>query len=839
MNAHRRLFTAEVCRRPGRAIAILVTCLITAAATGAGALLIDVLIRGNPARASTLEGVDAVVVAASPTGGYLRAVPRGTLDAVRGADDRIRAAEYRDRWLSLLGENGTATPGSDGRPTRVWNWSAAQLLGHRITAGEPPTGTGLVIDERLARRAGLHVGDLVHTIGACGAVERRVTGLVRAPTSRTDVLLADDTEFTRLPGSPLAQAVLVKADPGGPKARSRAVTAVFDALKQRLPGTSYRVLDPADYHPGLPDPLAEEIDDALSLLTLLLFVLLTSAAVVLGTTVSLWVWQRLHDLTILRVLGNTPWRIRWLLVRELIMLAAPASAVGALLCGLPLADAARSTLVDSRVLPGNVPSAGLTGGTLAVCALTVLFTVLLTLLAATNAVVASGRVDPASVLRSQAPVARLGKRRGRLIAGLVLAVLGILPLAMNVTAGPMILGAASTGAALMLVPAAAILSPWLVPPLARCVGSFVAVVDRTVGPLAAANVRTASVRTAALAAPALLAMGLTTVMLGAPRTIDREITHQTGQRLLADYVVTASDGAALPVTGAFPARFPAGTGTAPTDGTTTGLVSLSVLPPAQTGTGPRRWLTAVSVDPASIERVLDLDAGKAGLAGLTQDTFAVGRSTADLYGWTVGDTMELTFPDGTRRSLRMVTIYARDLGFAEIVLDRSAVNHVPDPQANTLLLPGGPPQEPPPWTTVTTRAQYLADLRPRSAADTSAMMFLSFVLAGYALLSLANTAALSQTEHSSERRTLRFLGGTRSQVLRLVTWEICIAVTTGTAIGLTVAYLGLAPLGFITAGGPLPDLEPGWALGLPVMCLAAGVLPAVFSYNTQRKLTRQ
>ncbi len=61
-------------------------------------------------------------------------------------------------------------------------------------------------------------------------------------------------------------------------------------------------------------PAAALAKDAENLLSLLLSMLLMGAVLVIGSTVSLWTGQRLEQFAVLRALGVTAGRLRWMVV---------------------------------------------------------------------------------------------------------------------------------------------------------------------------------------------------------------------------------------------------------------------------------------------------------------------------------------------------------------------------------------------------------------------------------------------------------------------------------------------------------------------------------------------
>ncbi|MER5714477.1 FtsX-like permease family protein [Streptomyces sp. NPDC002132] len=567
--------------------------------------------------------------------------------------------------------------------------------------------------------------------------------------------------------------------------------------------------------------------DAKNLLSLLLSMLLMCAVVAIGSTVSLWTGQRLAQFAVLRALGVTAGELRRTVAVDVVSLALLAGAIGAAAGMVPLAHLGKDLLVDRELFPEGVPlpPADQTWWTaIAVC----LTTAGVGLLAAMASVLVAGRVSPGALLKhAELPVAS-SRSRMRLVIGIVMALMLCAPLlvVMAFTDLPAtVRGAMAPGLALMVIPTLAVLAPWIVPVLVVPVCWALRILDRRVGRIAAAGLRATPARTTAMAVPVLLAVGIAVSLLGAGATIGRAVERQIGEGLRADAVVTAEPGSRLPVT----ARPYAG-------GTATPLVASEVTAPPTSFDDQPAATGAWGVDGAALARVVDLDVSEGRLADLRDGTFAAGAMQADGHQWRVGQKARLTLADGSHRTMTLVAVYERDLAFPEFVIPRStALAHTPSPYADRILLMGqirSWPKEP--GQKVASRAGYLADLTPRNPADDLASRLIVAVVAGYALLSAANTCSLAQRDRRAQRTHLRAMGLGRFQMLRCVLYEAVGATVVGVALAAVTAVTCLVPLSLVLGSGPMPGFDVPWTVGV---LLAAALAVAVPSAITAHPLS--
>jgi putative ABC transport system permease protein len=103
------------------------------------------------------------------------------------------------------------------------------------------------------------------------------------------------------------------------------------------------------------------------------------------------------------------------------------------------------------------------------------------------------------------------------------------------------------------------------------------------------------------------------------------------------------------------------------------------------------------------------------------------------------------------------------------------------------------------------------------------------VLGGFAAVAAVNTLVMTVLDRRRELGTLRLIGSTRRQVLRMIRWEALLVALTGIALGTAIALATLVPMmkGLTGQGPYIPPLVYGsFAGAIVVLGVAAATLPA-------------
>jgi putative ABC transport system permease protein len=657
-------------QQPMRVVATFVALLYGAAVLTACGVLLESALRyhGDP----DTYGASAVVVAASnltivqgsgedlsvdsyplPEGGQVSTALAERIAAVPGVRRVVADVTVPMQLIAGVspgtGNSATQVLAASGHP-----WSAAALTPFTLLTGTPPTSAGdVVLDAALARSTGIRPGQAVRLVVPDGAHTFTVTGITRGPAgSGQPVVFFTDAQAEALAGHQGTASVLgVIASPGIRAQRlAAAVRAVLPAHSGAAQGVFPRVYIGADR--GLTG--APEAENGKELLVAVSssfdgFAFLIAILVISGT-VGLSVQQRHRDIALLRAIAATPRQVRRMILIEALVVASLAGAAG-VWAGLALAGWLRSQFVSQGFIPGSfalhvswLPPVVAVGGVAIVA-----------MAGAWIAGLRASRIRPVEAL-GEATV----ERRGRL-ADAVRASLGVAALAGGVALADVasrLTASAAAGTAIGLVAdlvmAVALLAPWIT----RIAAALCATGLRRLGVpgrLAAANLATSARRLSPVVSALVLAVALGGSLWFLQTSIQHATLQQSRAGLLANQVIS-TPGPGLPASVAQAARHVPGASLA------TGIVRSTVFG------GQGDEFTAEGVDAGALPGMLDLGATSGSLNSLHGDTVAVDTVTANDLHLRAGSTFRGWFGDGVPVTLRVVALYQRGLGFANLTL---------------------------------------------------------------------------------------------------------------------------------------------------------------------------
>ncbi|GGX92652.1 FtsX-like permease family protein [Streptomyces fructofermentans] len=780
----------------------------------------DVVVTGRQEVELTLKDLDgSTVEEARPLTERvpLKASVAGRIALVDGVRTVIvdRGAAVR-----LATGDGRPVTGRHGAAPEAHTWSGARLGDFRLSAGHAPRTAGeLVLDRDTAARSGLRPGDEVLLETASAPRSFELAGLVspaggRAP--RLPVAFVSDAAMDRL--GPVVHAVGVLADPGTPAARAA------DDIREALDDSTLAV------HTGEGRGRAEFLDVTVSGSNLVVLaaavggnVLLIAVLVLFGTA-SLSVRHRRRELALLRAIGTTPGQIRRLVAIEAAVTGLAAGVLGCPL-GLLLVHLLRDRFAGHGIVP---PDFGLVVGPLPFLG-AVLVTVPTALAAVLAASLRVSRIRPTEALGDTAPESR-GPGRRRVVTGGVLLVLA---------AGVFVTGAArdtdfftlvglANSLVLLLVIAVAVLGPLVA---RAAVGLLGPLVGRTgvTGYLAAANTRADALRLAGAIVPLVLAVSFAATVVFAQTTGLRESADQLRSGLVADHVITAPNGVSPEL--ASEVRDLAGVRSA------TGLVRSQVVGVGTLlGAQEAVSLGAQGVDPRALGEVLDLGTREGDLTALSASTVAVSTTTASWLGLGVGDTARLTLGDGTPFRGRVVAVYERGFGFADVTLDHDLLlAHTTRRADESVLVRSGGPSGGRAGAAVSGLPEALAAvaadhpgavLRDGLAVDEQlteqrANAWVNYLVVGlviaYTGITVVNTLAMGTAARRREFALLRLSGTARRQVAAMMWKESAVVVVAGVGVGTLLSLFPLALVSLAVSGSPWPAVP-----GLGYLAIAGG-----------------
>jgi putative ABC transport system permease protein len=758
-------------------------------------------------------GGDVVVRAAAPDGQPGPPLPAGTQQAVADVPGVQQVFGELTGPARLVLDDGTAVDGNVVLGSADGLGSASPFS---LSAGEAPGPGTVVVDAATARGSGIALGDEVDVAAEGSRRSLTVSGLVELgdlgdADAGTSYLLADLSTAQRLldrVGE--VDQVTVAADHD--MDASSVAADIEDAVGATVPAGTHLEAVPADQAAQEAKDLAASgtaiITGALSAFSAIsLFV----GALIIANTFAIVVAQRSRELAALRAIGATRRQVRRTVLIEALVIGLVGSVVGAGL-GVLLATGLKSTL---SIIGLELPSTGVVveAGSLFYPALGgVAFTVAAALVPAIRA----GRLAPVEAMRaSQATWAR--PRVWRLVVGVAL------------VAGS-VLGGLLTSPLVLL--ALVVLGPWLVGPIARLVG-LVGARFGMPGKLARQNALRNPRRTAATATA--LTMGLAVVagmaVLGA--SASKSFNQALDRSVGADVIVDSETGLD------FSAKVERAVASVP------GIEAVS---PQRTG-----QVDVVSADlpntdieaiDANVGDLMNVGASDQALAALDDGGVLVLDSLASKEDWAVGDTVDIRFPLGGVRAVRVDGFYTEDTlypqGFLLSMTDY--VKHFPVQRDIRVLASVSDGADAGatrsaveqatadfPGLVVTDRAGYqdrVAGQVDQLLAVVAILLALAIVVA---VLGVVNTLALSITERMREVGLLRAVGMTRRQVRSMVRWESITIGVMGAALGVAAGvYLGWAMVAALDSQGFTELALPGTRLVLFVVAgVAVGIVAAI------------
>jgi putative ABC transport system permease protein len=680
-----------------------------------------------------------------------------------------------------------------------------------LRSGRPPVGPDeVVVDVGSARRADLTVGDRVTVLLTGPARTFTLVGTVGF--GRLDAVAGSTYTLFELP---TAQAVLGRAG----QVDEVLVSAAPGVSPDELVGRVGAALGDGISVESSAVRAAQRARDARAQLAIVDRALLSFAliALVVGgfiivNTFTIVVAQRTRELALLRALGASQRQVRRSVLIEAAATGFVASVVGAA-AGVGLAAGLRR-LVEAFGL--EIPGSGVQVemGSLIV---PVVAGTLLTAVAAYLPARRAGRTRPLAAMRDMASPARSSRRR--YFVGAVLGVIGLV--------------GGILGVPLLLV-AAALLAPAVVPTLARVLGWPVARFGGRPGKLGNENAVRNPRRTASTASALMIGLALVVGVTVVGESALRSFSSALDDAVKADFAVYSHSVELDPEVADRLRERP----------------ELGVVSEMRMGNFELAGLQGVqsltAIDAATIEQTFDLGYSDGALSRLADGGVLVSETRAAEHGWEVGDVLPMGFARTGVQQIRIEGTYAEDAledqGFLLSLRDYEA-NYTDQRNVRVLVTAasGVSAEEARaaieqvtsafPNVRVNDRAGYVAEIK--SALDV--VLALVAILLGLAViiavLGIVNTMALSIVERTRELGLLRAVGMSRRQLRAMIRWEsmtiALIGGVLGVAVGMQVGATISSSLGDVIASVTFPWARLALFLVFAVVAgAAAAALPA-------------
>jgi putative ABC transport system permease protein len=742
----------------------------------------------------------------------LRARSRAGHDTARLVDERLL-----DRARALPGAASgygvvsgfTALAGKDGRmvgdgwATLGTNDGGAGAR-HPMVQGRAPQAAGeIAIDARTAERTGYAVGDTVRLSVSGPVRQERITGIFRTGDGNvaaggTLTLFDTATAQALFAGPGRYNQIELTAKPGSsPEQLRQQVEGIAPPGIEALTGTQLA---------------AEQADRNAAGVRSLTPVLLACAGIALFVgsflivnTFTMLVTQRIRQLALLRAVGASRRQVTRSVLAEAAVVGLAATAAG-IATGVGVAAGVRAVLsATGGTMPDGPLAVG--GGTVAIC---LALSVGVTLFAAWLPARRAAKIPPVAAMSAVHAPATSRSLVVRNTAGALLAGAGAaLVIAATIVDGELLLG---VGAVLLLVGVIA-----LTPLLSRPVIALARPVLRRFGisgTLAGQNAVRDPRRTAATASALTIGLTLITALTVTAASADKAIDKLAGEGFVrADYYVSMANSGPL----------------APETETTLDELDEVV------AVSPRREIPVrvagaeqivVGFRTADLDKLLEIDFTEGGFA--PGQTVVVDQETATANGWRLGDTVEVTWPDGARGDLELTGFYvsAFDDGFKT---DVSVLDpHLDRPTAPEIMVAtrGGASEASKrtlraalgdsPAIEVRDRQEVADDITGSVALVLNLLYGMLALAVVVAVLGVVNTLAMSVHERTREIGLLRAVGLDRRGVKRMIRLESLVISLFGGVLGVGLGmFLGWGIGELVAAIG-----IDGWTLVLPWARLA-------------------
>ena len=565
-------------------------------------------------------------------------------------------------------------------------------------------------------------------------------------------------------------------------------------------------------------------------------------AFIIFNTFSITIVQRMREFALLRTLGASRGQVLRSVLGEGAVLGLLGSLIG-LGLGVLTAVGLRALF---KAVGVDLPSSGTVVATRTIV-VSLLVGVLVTIVSTLVPAVRATRVVPVIALREGAVVTPHGPSRKLSVLAVLVTAIGVALMCVGLfaTKGENAALSAMGGGAAATFLGVALLSPYLVRPMASAIGRPFERVAGITGRLARGNTSRLPGRTAATAAALMVGVALVTFASIFAAGIRETINRAVDQNLKAELVVQSDDGFSP-----FPAN---------------AVRRLAATPQVQAaspirfsqaevrGVGGKASVTGV--DASVFTGLYKLDVTKGGEAAVRSlaggRTVMIGKGYAESHDLGVGDVLRMRTADNGRAALRVAGVYddngglMGDLAVDNRVLERD-FGERKDAFALVKLRPGqdagvierrlsGFLDRTFPAVEVLTADQF----KQQQADQVNQLLGLIYALLSLAIIvaffGIVNTLVLSISERTRELGMLRAIGTSRRQVRRMVRLEAVITsligATIGAVLGVVLAVLFTRPLDDFVLTIPV-----GTLVTLLVLAALAGVVAAVLPARRASRL---
>ncbi|HEY7659521.1 MAG TPA: FtsX-like permease family protein [Actinomycetota bacterium] len=780
---------------------------------------IDVLVRSSNAFTAQTSSFEEREPMPESVLGEVQAVP-GVAEAV---GDVLGYAQIVDPTTGKV-------IGTLGPPTAASGWNDVNGFTLR-PGGSPPSGPDqVVIDAATAEAHDIQVGDRVEILFEGPPGEFDVVGV--AGYGDVDSLFGATWALFDLPtaqqvlgreGELDSVSVVAEPDVSGVDLQRRIAEVLPDGVE---------AVTAATVTAEVQDQVSTGLGFLRTAFLVFAFVSLFVGAFIIFNTFTIIVAQRTRELALFRALGASGRQVMTSVVIEAVVIGFVSSILGVVV-GIGIAILLKSVLNATGL---EIPASGtvILPRTFIV---SIIVGTLITVIAAIVPARRAARVAPIEALREAHD--RPGRSlRFRIVAGLVVLALGLVPLLYGLFGTPgNALQLVGIGVALTFV-GVAMLTPLIARPVAAALGSPI---RRTgvPGKLGRENSMRNPRRTAATASALMIGLGLVVFVAVFGASAKASTTEILERTLKADFILTSPTFTGFSTAAAEDLR------------DVPGVETVSQVREAEAKVdGGTAFLAGI--DPATFEDVSELGVVAGSLADLGEpDTVAVFEDAATDNGWVVGDEIDVEFPATGEQQLRISTIFTEngltgDWAVSLDTFDANVAQHLDvfvfvtvQDGANVATVQSDLEEALAAYPNIEVQDQ--AGFRDKYATFLNQVLNLVTALLLFAviiaLFGVMNTLYLSIYERTRELGLLRAVGLSRRQTRSMVRWEAIIISVMGALFGVVVGIAfgwalqrALAPEGFTELGIPTVQLV--------VYVVLAAVLGVLFAASPARRAAK-
>ena len=733
-------------------------------------------------------GIDVVVRPERPadgsdddTGFSAKTIDALLADTIRDIDGVRAVAAQTTGFAQVIGADGERIGGS-GPPTLAANWDPDDGLNpYNLVKGRAPDGPEeVILDDETVETGKLKLNGTA-TLLMPTPLEVTIVGIAEFGdgSSKVGVTYAFFSEsgtaahLTREPGQVNQIAVAAKRGVTEEELLKR-IEPVIGSGNEALTGT-------AAADEAVSDINADFLGFITTFLVVFAGIALFVATFSIYNTFSIIVAQRSRESALMRAIGATRGQVLQSTMVEALVIGVLASVVG-LFGGIGVAALLKAAF-DAFGLA--LPAGGLTIKTSGIV-IAIVVGVVVTLGAAIVPARRGSRVRPIEALRASALESEVPRTR-RTVIGVVLAIVGVGVLLWSVLAEPDNMINYAGPAAFVILVAMLVLGPVVARPVAGLLGAPIAKAGGITGELSRDNAIRNPRRTASTAAALLVGVAIVVLFSVFIASLKSLITDSVERTFGGDLVV-ANAGFGIPTLPPELAGQIAGID---------GVKSAIGYGVAQVGVDGEDPDFYGAVDVPELAKVLDLDIVEGSAADFGDQDVGISEETAKDNRLSVGDSLDLSFADGTKEQGTVAMVYRNADIVGSYLFSRAGTTPHETIKADAVVFvtldegasaaqarkdikqftdPIGKPK-------IQDKQEYTDSV----AANLDALLGIIIVMLALAIIiaamGIANTIALSVHERTRELGLLRAVGTTRTQLRRMVRWEAVIVSTFGTIGG--------------------------------------------------------